>query len=321
MVSFDPDALDVAGSALAVVVGGANTDIAGFPDHRLAMRDSNPGHVRLSPGGVGRNIAENLARLGVDSQLITAFGGDADARELADECTRLGIGLTGSLIARELPGARYIAINDEHGDLALALNDMRVMDLITPAYLATDTCADLLAAADVVVVDANLAADTLEHLARTVTAPILLDPVSAPKAVRTRAILERLAAIKPNALEAAALLGREVRHADDAIEAARALVEKGTERAYVTLGATGVAWAGDGGSGWLPATRIEIASTSGAGDAFAAGVAYAMLARADACESALFGAALAALTLSTEVTVNPALSRERLRATMRELWE
>ena len=46
------------------VIGSANMDIGGYPEGPLAAGDSNPGRVRLSVGGVGCNIARNLALLG-----------------------------------------------------------------------------------------------------------------------------------------------------------------------------------------------------------------------------------------------------------------
>ena len=56
-------------AARCAVVGAANIDIGGFPAGRLALQDSAPGRVTFSAGGVGRNIACNLARLGVDTRL------------------------------------------------------------------------------------------------------------------------------------------------------------------------------------------------------------------------------------------------------------
>lgn len=320
MSPFEPGTMDVASSVLVVVVGGANTDLVGFPDSRIVTRDSNPGRVRVSPGGVGRNIAENLARLGVDVQLITAFGDDADARQLAEECRQAGIGLDGALVADGVPGARYLAIHDDRHDLALALNDMRAVERLDAARLADPVRAELIARADLLVVDTNLPAGALTHLVENASAPVVLDPVSSAKCVRAATILGRLAAIKPNAHEAAELLGREVRHADDATDAARTFVASGVGQAFVTVGATGVAWAGDGASGWLPSPLVNVVSTNGAGDAFASGVAYAMLAGAQAREAAMAGSVMAALTLSTEATVNPALTRDRLVSAIKELW-
>ena len=78
--------------ARIAVVGGANMDIGGFPDGRLRLEDSNPGRVHLSVGGVGRNIAENAARLGLDVSLISAIGGDPNGRMLLEDCRQKGTG-------------------------------------------------------------------------------------------------------------------------------------------------------------------------------------------------------------------------------------
>ena len=59
-----------------VVVGGVNLDIGGRSLAKLVPEDSNPGQVRTSLGGVGRNIAHNMALLGLDVRLLTAFGDD-----------------------------------------------------------------------------------------------------------------------------------------------------------------------------------------------------------------------------------------------------
>ena len=74
------------------VVGGVNVDIAGTRDTKLLSGDSNPGRVTVTLGGVGRNIAENLSRLGNRVQLITALGGDAHAARVQESCESLGIG-------------------------------------------------------------------------------------------------------------------------------------------------------------------------------------------------------------------------------------
>ena len=83
----------MAEKARCAVVGAANIDIGGFPLGRLSLRDSNPGRITLSAGGVGRNIACNLARLGVETRLIAALGTDAfadlirgDPEFKADDC-------------------------------------------------------------------------------------------------------------------------------------------------------------------------------------------------------------------------------------------
>ena len=66
----------LASDPFVALVGGANMDICASPASRMRMHDSNPGSVVTSPGGVARNMAENLARLGVDCRLVAAVGAD-----------------------------------------------------------------------------------------------------------------------------------------------------------------------------------------------------------------------------------------------------
>ncbi len=58
----------------ALVIGGANIDFVGIPDNKLIWHDKNPGKIKMSLGGVGRNIAENLAKLGVHTKLLALVG-------------------------------------------------------------------------------------------------------------------------------------------------------------------------------------------------------------------------------------------------------
>ena len=81
------------------------------------MRDSNPGSVTLSPGGVGRNIAHDLRLLGVDVTFVTALGEDGYAAEILKSCAALGFDMS---LARHIPGGRtssYLYITDPSGDM------------------------------------------------------------------------------------------------------------------------------------------------------------------------------------------------------------
>ena len=305
--------------ARAVVVGGANTDIIGASSAALLASDSNPGHIRVSAGGVGRNIAENLARLGVRTALITAFGGDEAGRRLLEACADAGIDVTPSIIAADLPGAHYLAILDERRDMAVAVNDMRVLDLVTPEALAEPERAAVLAEAALIVTDANLPAASLEWLATHATAPLVFEPVSVAKATRAAGILSRLAAVTPNAAEAGALLGHEVAGLGGALEAARELVGLGVGAAFVTCGEAGTAWADPTSSGTVRAPAVTVANASGAGDAFCAGVTWAILSGAGARAAARLGTALASIALADEDTVSRRVTPEAALAAAKEM--
>ncbi len=151
----------------AVVVGGVNMDIGGRPHQKLVAQDSNPGQVRMSLGGVGRNIAHNMALLGVDVRMLTAFGDDLYAQKIAASCGELGIDISHSL---QVPGAAtstYLFLSDEQGDMALAVSDMEIYAHVTPSYLSAQR--GLLDNAQLIVFDTNIPAETIawlaEHLA------------------------------------------------------------------------------------------------------------------------------------------------------------
>ena len=95
-------------SLYAVVCGGANIDIGAHSFAPLRDRDSNPGRVELSLGGVGRNIAHNMRLLGVPTYLLTALGGDSRALQIEQSCRELGIDLSHAL---RVPGAAAVVID------------------------------------------------------------------------------------------------------------------------------------------------------------------------------------------------------------------
>jgi len=301
-----------------VVVGGANTDVAGRSLAPLVARDSNPGVARVSSGGVGRNIAENLARLGVGVELLTAFGGDHNAAALAEECRRLGIGVDHAVDAADLPGSLYLAILDDAGDMSVAVNDMRALERLTVSEL--EARAEVFSAASVVVVDANLSAEAIEWLSGHVATPILLDPVSAAKAPRVAGVVSSLAVLKCNVMEAAVLAGvPEPTDAGGIERVAAALRALGVESVYITAGRRGVHFASSDESGWLRAPEVEVANATGAGDAFSAGVAWGMLQGWGHRRCAAAGSALSALALVSERTVSDRVSAQSVLAVMEEM--
>ncbi|MDI6900713.1 MAG: carbohydrate kinase family protein [Anaerosomatales bacterium] len=299
--------------ASAIVCGGANLDVFGFSRDRVRMADSNPGDVRTGHGGVGRNIAENLARLGVEVSLVTAVGADGDGRALLRACERAGIDTSMAVTAEGLPTSRYLAILDERHDLVVAVNDMRAAEAMTPDVLAG--ASERLSAADVVVLDTNLPEPALLAIAgQAGRAPLVVDTVSAPKAVRARGILGSVHTVKTNRAEAAALLG-----ADADLEPAAlvdALLDRGVRRAVVTLGPEGSV-AGEGAERVaLPAPRVTVGNATGAGDAFTAGLAYAALDGAPLRRALGLAAALASFAIESTSAVDPSVTLERVLSRM-----
>ena len=303
----------VTSSPYVTVVGGMNMDIGGRPYNKLVAKDSNPGAVRMSPGGVGRNIAHNMSLLGLDVRLLTAFGDDVYAQKLAAVCGELGIDISQSPV---IPGGHtstYLFVNDESGDMQLAVSDMDIYDHLTPQVLQSRR--QLLDGSQVVVLDTNLPAETVAWVAKNCRAPIFADPVSSAKAEKLRPVLGRLHTLKPNRIEAELLSGVAI--SDDASlrRAADALLETGLHRVFISLGADGVFAADRSGQVLhLPAPEGNIVSTTGCGDSFMAALAWAYLQGSDLERSARAGLAASTITMASADTINPAMSEEALLA-------
>ncbi len=300
-------------SPYVTVVGGMNMDIGGRPYKKLVAKDSNPGAVRMSPGGVGRNIAHNMSLLGLDVRLLTAFGDDVYAQKLAAVCGELGIDISQSPV---IPGGHtstYLFVNDESGDMQLAVSDMDIYDHLTPQVLQSRR--QLLDGSQVVVLDTNLPAETVAWVAKNCRAPIFADPVSSAKAEKLRPVMGRLHTLKPNRIEAELLSGVAI--SDDASlrRAADALLETGLHRVFISLGADGVFAADRSGQVLhLPAPEGNIVSTTGCGDSFMAALAWAYLQGSDLERSARAGLAASTITMASADTINPAMSEEALLA-------
>jgi pseudouridine kinase len=141
------------------VVGAANIDIGGFPNGRIALQDSNPGRVVVSAGGVGRNIACNLARLGIEAHLVAPLGTDAFAGIVRADCARAGVDTDLCFTFPDAASSTYLFIADINGDMQLAVNDMDICLRMTSGILAERV--DALNGMDAVVLDANLPEETV----------------------------------------------------------------------------------------------------------------------------------------------------------------
>jgi pseudouridine kinase len=298
-----------------LVIGSAGIDLVGRSSEKIRYGTSNPAYVRTSFGGVARNVAENLARLGMDVNLITAVGDDGPGHRLLKQASQAGIDASHSIIVPDGETGVYLAILDEKGNLHLALDDMRVTSAITSTHLRDRR--DLFQEAEVVFIDANLTSKTIStaiSLAKQSNIPVAADPTSLSLAPVFTEHLEELWLITPNEAEADALCPHSVPHADPsrAIAAARHLVTEGIDIVIITMAEFGLGYATSSESGHIGAIQTEILDPTGAGDALTAAVIFALLNEIPIDESVRLGLSAAALTLRTNGSVVPNLSLELL---------
>lgn len=281
------------------------------------MGDSNPGVAYASVGGVGRNIGENIARLGLRTELVTVFGGDDMAGFLADGCRQAGVEVGRSLILPAEATSRYVCILDHNGALVGAVSSMDAFDKFSPAELALRYGPG--DEAELVILDANLPAPTLAAAAaRWKHKPLILDTVSATKAARAIPIIGDFHTIKPNRQEARVLLGLDPIEPDglDAVASAResalGLLALGLKEVFVSLSEKGLLWANASGMGVASPLPLPVVNVSGAGDAAVAAIAWAQLRGFDTMTKASYAVASASLCATSTEVVSDAMNPEKL---------
>ncbi len=302
-------------SARVFVVGGANLDLVARSTGPLVPNTSNPGTALERPGGVGRNVAENLARLGVPVHLVAAIGKDRAGDVLRDNATMAGIGLAHA-VTTDQPTGRYAAVLTHEGELAVGVNDMQATESLDPD--AVRLAMSEVTPVDIVVLDANVPPAVVSVVAQAAAdagARLIADPVSVAKGPRMWAALHpRPWMLTPNIAELQALTGRPLTLRDIPAVAAP-LIGEGVTHVWVKLGATGsVLVTADPGSHptalAFAAPVVEIADVTGGGDALLAGFLSAVLDGRTEAEAAAYGHVVAALTVTSDHTVRPDLTRD-----------
>lgn len=299
----------------AVVVGGVNIDIGGRSYKPLIAKDSNPGKVTVSLGGVGRNIAHNLSLMGPKVRFLTAFGDDLYAQKVLASCAQLGIDITHALQIEGASTSTYVFLNDADGDMALAISDMDICDQLTPEYLASNL--SLLQGAKVIVADTNIPVESLEYLVDHCQVPVFIDPVSTAKAMKLTSLLGKIHTLKPNLLEAELLTGVKVVDDTTLEEAAQLLLDTGLQRVFISLGADGVFAADHQRMIRVPCVETAMRNATGAGDSFMAALAWSFMEEQDLYESARRATAAASLAIEAETTINDDMSAEAILARLK----
>lgn len=300
------------------VVGGTNIDIQGFTKNKLVLQDSNPGKVKISLGGVGRNIAENLVKLGVDVKLFSAVGNDMYGRRIIEECRVIGIDIDNVLILDDAASSTYLCILNEMGDMEVAISDMDIFNKITPEYIKNKKY--IIKNSQVIVVDTNVPKGTLEYLVTNFSDKVFfLDTVSTTKAMKVKDIIGYFHTIKPNKIETEVLTGIKINGLDDLRKASHYFLNKGVKRVFISLGSEGIFYEDENKFNLIKPPSVKIVNTTGAGDAFLAALVYSYINQFSIYESARFGMAASVLALSHENTINPYMSVEKISKIIKEM--
>lgn len=294
-----------------LVLGASIVDIFGFCGRSYAQRDSIPGHIKISFGGVCRNIAENLARVGIKTELISTLGNDENGKSILEHSRRLGYNMENSLFLEGESTPTYMAILNHNGEMESAVVDMESLNKMDEAFV--DGKHEVFKNAAYTVVDSDNPA-LLEYVLKKYDgqSKFILDPVSAKKAKKIRHLIKYFHTIKPNRFETEALCGFKIETRDDLRKAGKFFIEQGVKNVFISLDADGIYYiTSEGEEGTLASCNpIDVKNVTGAGDSFVAGIGYGYMNNLSIKDTIKYAMAMSIITITHEETINPDMSHE-----------
>ena len=297
-----------------VVMGAVFVDIKGYPLAPFIPAGRNVGRVVQVHGGVCRNVAEDIANIGLDAVLLSVVDESGIGRDVIGHLDRQGVD-TRYVQHRADGMGTWLAIFDNNGDVAASISRRPVLDDVLTVLKEKGD--EIFANADSVVVEIDMEVPILEEmfrLARKYEIPVYAVVSNMSIALQRREMLEMTGCIVCNLQEAGLLFSED--YSEKTVEEMCAMLpEKAAradfERMIVTMGGEGAVYASrDGSSGYCPAQKVDVIDTTGAGDAFFAGAAAALTYGRSLEEACRIGTRLAGLVIATDENTCPVFHPE-----------
>jgi len=292
------------------VIGGANMDIIARANDALIPGDSTRGVINESPGGVGRNIADNLARIGLDVHFMTVLGNDNHAQAIKQSLQDHGATVHAQRF-KHTP--RYLAVENRDGEMIHAINDMAALETFEMNHIKKHH--DILFNSEWIVLDCNVPTRIIEYVL-THYENVIVEGVSTGKIQKLRPYLSNIHTLKCNQQELSSLLDMPVNHMDEIRRAVDKALQSGIQTLALTMGDKGACLATNTQTQTHKPFNVDVQGTTGAGDAFTAGLVYGMVHGQNPIKPAM---ALAGLTLKHAEAVNKTLTQSMLETAIRSL--
>ena len=306
-----------------LVFGASVVDIFGICNNgvKYRIKDSNPGKVRMAFGGVSRNIAENMARIGLNTKFISILGDDEKGRAMLDHSELIGYDMRDSLILKNGRTPSYLAILDQMGEMVSAVADMESISAMNTDFI--DSKSHLIENAQYTFLDAD-DPKNLEYLLKKFNGKtnFILDPVSSEKASKIKHLIGYFHTIKPNKNEAEILAGFCINTDEDLKKAGKYFLNLGVKNVFISLDANGVYYTDGISSGKVKACDVTVKNVTGAGDSFVAGLGFGYMNNMKIEDIVKFSMVMSIITISYEGTIHPDMDLIKINKTIKEvLWE
>lgn len=301
-----------------LVFGASIYDIFGFTDDNYRTHDSNPGRVRVSFGGVCRNIAENMARIGVNTKFISVLGDDEKGKALLEHAKKIPLDMRDTIVMEGESTPTYMAVIDHYGEMVSAIVDMKITDKVTEALV--DEKASIIRNAEYMIVDCDNPA-IVEHIVKNygMDTKLILDPVSAAKVEKIKSLLGKFYTIKPNRHEAEVLCGFPIKSHEDVRKAGAYFKSLGVEHVFISLDCEGMYYNNGQEEGIVNTEHASVVNVTGAGDSCVAGLGYGYMNGLSIRDMLKHAIAMSTITISHEETIHPDMCYELVKKNVEEL--
>lgn len=292
-----------------VVIGTVFVDVKGFPSGKYIPGGRNAGTVETVHGGVARNVAENLANLGLKPIFVTLLDESGTAADVEARLVSRGVDMRFSRRTPDGMGT-WLAVFNSEGDVEAAIS--RRPDMLPVSDILAESGDEIFAGADCVLFEMDLEEETVERifsLAEKYNTPVYTLVSNMSIALERRRFLPKTACFVCNLQEAGILFGESYESCTPETLRNRIIPQLKKEQIpcmVVTMGKDGSVWAtAEGRGGFCPAERVEVRDTAGAGDAFFAGTAAALTRGQGLQEACRLGTRLAAEVVTSVENVIP----------------
>lgn len=292
-----------------VVVGTVFVDIKGFPDEVYIPDGRNKGKVETVHGGVGRNVAEDIANLELRPKFVGMVDTTAQGEEVIRKLINHKVNTDYVAVVEDGMGI-WLAVFDEKGDLAGSISKRPKMDSMVT--LLDEKGDEIFADADSIVLEIDLDKEVVKRVfkyAEKYNKKVYAVVANMGIASERRDFLQSIDCFVCNVLEAGILFvddftDRTPEELCD--EISERIIKAQIPSMIVTMGSKGAVYADMyGEKGVYPATPVKVRDTTGAGDAFCAGAAVGLTYGKTLREACAIGTKLAASVIKVSENVCP----------------
>lgn len=299
-----------------VVIGTVFVDIKGFPFNTYIPAGRNAGRVETVHGGVGRNVAEDIANLELRPTFVSMVDDTPEGIEVKNRLCRHKV-KTDYLISKSDGMGIWLAVFDETGDVVGSISKRPVMDPLK--QLIEEKGDEIFSACESIVLEIDLDKELVKavfRFAEKFGKKVYAVVGNMSIAVQRRDFLRKIDCFVCNEQEAGIFFMDEMEGLEPE-QMREKLLEKVAAASIpsmvVTMGERGSVYADrEGNSGTLPASRVQVRDTAGAGDAFCAGVAAGLTYGKDLRGAVELGTKLAAAVITVSENVCPRFLPEEL---------